>query len=252
MRALFCPIFMRSPPLACRKEPMRLYLAPHHDDILLALPSWLLSASDEPACIVVVFSTETDNMAQTCNKLHRELGIEVHELGFEEARRRGLSLRTCLRTCLRTARPADLIHRTFPAYFNEVFDRLKKTIARLRPAEVFSPLLPLHLDHELTSAASERLYASPRVWSLFYYEDQPYASLVPRMRERCLAQLGLRKPRECGASQPQVKFLLNRLRGLVSERDLNRVLLFWGGTSQEVNQRVWPSPSGSPISDSPS
>src|SRR5580704_9742632 len=107
---------------------MRVYLAPHHDDILLSLPSWLLCAS-EPSCIVVVFSEENDEMARTCGALHRELGIDVHELGFQEARRRGLSLRACFGT----ARTATQIQRESADCFDVLLDRLQQTLERLGP-----------------------------------------------------------------------------------------------------------------------
>src|ERR1041384_6676968 len=77
---------------------MRLFLSPHHDDVLLSLCGLLLDKrAPREDHVAVVFSRETPELEKVCSREHRSLGLELHFLEFEEALRRGVTLRDCLR-----------------------------------------------------------------------------------------------------------------------------------------------------------
>jgi LmbE family N-acetylglucosaminyl deacetylase len=192
---------------------VRLLLAPHHDDILLSLAGELLSLRNrEDHQVVVVFSIENPHLERICTRLHDQIGVQVHRLGFEEALRRGATVRDCFRT----ARSWSEV-RSDP-FLHSLQARLKSLLERLEPSVVCSPLLPIHLDHALVRAAAERVVGQ----DLLYYEDQPYASLYTEvLAEECA---GLR-PVEAVArvSLPDLECLLGELAEVVPKRHLERI-----------------------------
>ena len=150
---------------------MWIHLAPHHDDILLSVPRRILDRRGAGDLVVVVFSEEDAALESACTKLHSELGLAVETLGLLEARRRGVSTRDHLRTAPRELDAVD------EALVEEIEAGLRALLARFAPERLLSPLLGIHLDHELTRRAATRC-APPG--TLLHYEDVPYGSTWPR------------------------------------------------------------------------
>lgn len=201
---------------------LRVYLAPHHDDILLSLPARLLAERNRSdRRIVVVFSDESPEMGTICARLHAELGIEVDTMGFREAIHRGVSVRACLR-------PARMLRDIYgeSAHLDGIIENFTRLFARVRPTELVVPLLSVHIDHALLRAAAERLTCSGSQWRILYYEDQPYAALWPQL---CAREVALfRRLEDSNESVPvkEVESLLQKTRALVQGRDLARILRY--------------------------
>jgi hypothetical protein len=193
---------------------MRLFLAPHHDDVLLSLPGLLLDNRDAARAdhVAVIFSRETPELEKVCTREHRGLGLELHFLNFEEALRRGVTLRDCLRPMrtLEEIRGDDLA--------DSIRVRLGQLVSLLKPSAVYSPLLPVHLDHALVRIAAEGLEAP-----LVYYEDQPYACFYPSSLKRELVGL-LHQQAESRARAEEAMALLYKLSGAVPARHLKRII----------------------------
>lgn len=208
---------------------MRLFLAPHHDDVLLSLAGYLLAnKSSVEKHVVVVFSDENRELEGTCSRLHRTLGLGLHFLGFEEALKRGVSLRDCFRTT-RT-------HQQFKkhALVELIQARLRGIVSLLQPSIIYSPMLPIHIDHALVRAAADGLHET----TLLYYEDQPYACLYPRVLAqvssgmRCLEEL-------CCARQMAIETLFQELRGVVPTKHLNRILAHYKTSAPQPPCVIW-------------
>jgi hypothetical protein len=210
---------------------MRLFLAPHHDDVLLSLSGLLLdgrgSAGEDH--VAVVFSRETRELEDVCTREHRGLGLGLHLLGFEEALRRGVTLRDCLRPTRTLERGGD------DDLADSIRARLSPLVSRLEPSAVYSPLLPVHLDHALVRVAAEGLGAP-----LAYYEDQPYACLYPDALKRETAGL-LRQEAESRASVEEATALLCNLRGALPEQHLKRIIHGYGKAGR-ITHNLWTSP----------
>jgi hypothetical protein len=211
---------------------MRLFLAPHHDDALLSLAGHLLanksSGNSGNSHVAVVFSRESRQLEETCTRLHSTLGLSLHFLGFEEAIRRGVSLRNCLRTS-RTVQQVSS-----DAIVKAVQARLREHIYLLQPSMIYCPLLPVHIDHALVRAAADGLQET----KLIYYEDQPYASLHPRVlaRER-FGMIGVEGI--CRAQDIDVETLLHELKGIVPPQHLNRILLYYRTSGLRPSHILW-------------
>jgi hypothetical protein len=193
---------------------MRLFLAPHHDDLLLSLSGYLLDVSDHGANhVAVVFSRESEELEETCSRLHSALGFQLHLLGFEEASKRGVPLRTCLRP----ARTHEEVQAD--TLVDSIQASLRPLLSRLEPSVIYSPLLSIHIDHALVRVAADSLgEVAPT-----YYEDQPYSSLHPYVLARERARL-ICSEEVARASMREVAALLEELKGIVPYQHLNRIL----------------------------
>ncbi|HSK41291.1 MAG TPA: hypothetical protein VK943_16120 [Arenibaculum sp.] len=212
---------------------MTVYLAPHHDDLLLSLPSRLCAGTAGDLGIVV-FSEEDDAMRAVCNRLHAALGLDIVEMGFVEARRRGVSMRGCLRHERRLADVAQ------DPLVDDVLGALDALLDGNGATAVLAPLLPIHIDHAIVRVAAERLAGTDPAVRLDYYQDQPYAALWPRTLARETARM---VPGGSGRQAPpgMLERLLDGLRTVVEQRDLDRIAQ---ALRQEPCEPLWTGRAG--------
>lgn len=208
---------------------MRLFLAPHHDDVLLSLPGYLLTNKGRGKDhVVVVFSQESQELEETCARLHSTLGLGLHFLGFEEAIKRGVSLRDCLRPARRLQQVSS------DAIVKLVQARLRDQVNFLQPSTIYCPMLSVHIDHALVRVAAEGLQET----KLIYYEDQPYASLHPHVLARERAGM-VRVAGVCRAQYLEVENLFHELKGVVPTQHLNRILVYYKAFARQPSHTLW-------------
>lgn len=208
---------------------MRLYLAPHHDDLLISLPARLIHMARQASIqLAVLFSVEDDVLETRCRELHRTLGITVHELGESEAARRGIGPREFLR---HRRRIADLD----PGYVASLRDKLGGLAEQLHVREMVAPTTLVHIDHALTRAAAEALAAEGRVETLWYYPDQPYSSL---WRDRSIADVARPVNDEGSVPRSPVAALVEQFEGFISSLDVRRILAGYQGDTCAV-EPLW-------------
>lgn len=209
---------------------MRVFLAPHHDDLLLSLPVWLCARPhDRSLHLAVVFSDENEELEALCSRLHARLEVHVHPLGLAEAARHGLAARVLLRRW-RTADELDA------AQLRQTREALAPLLRRLTPAELVAPASLIHVDHALTRVAAEGAVAEGAVNRISYYADQPYVCLWPDAM--ALAE-PLAEPRRIAAPREKVRGLLSELVPFVSERDVQRLLAAYGPGPNCRGERLW-------------
>ncbi len=205
---------------------MKVYLAPHHDDLLLSIPGHLRADPEAgESAVVVVFSRESEAMEHICSTLHERLGFSVHTLGLTEARLRGVSLRGCFRVRRAASQVLD------DPLLQSLEQRLGEVLSALGASRVLAPLLSVHLDHALTRVAAERRVGDD---SLVYYEDQPYGALWPRAAAS--AKMGLERVASgVRDDAEELASLFDSLLPLVPRRDLERIRLHL----QEHGEGLW-------------
>lgn len=211
---------------------MWIHLAPHHDDILLSVPRRILDRRGAGDLVVVVFSEEDAALESACAKLHRELGLAVETMGLLEAGRRGVSTRDLLRTAPRKLDAAD------EALVEEIEGGLRALLARFAPERLLSPLLGIHVDHELTRRAAARC-APPG--TLLHYEDVPYGCTWPRSLATAKAGLERHDAAPPVARADAAGKLLGHLDGLIPERHLRRALELLDPEGSPEAEPLWRS-----------
>lgn len=210
---------------------MRVFLAPHHDDLLLSLPVWLCGRPhDRPLHLIVVFSDENEILEALCNRIHARLEVHVHPLGMAEAARRGLGARALLRRWRR----ADELD---SAQLRQTREALAPMLERLAPAELVAPASLVHVDHALTRLAAEAAVAAGTAARIGYYADQPYARLWPDTV--ALAEPLAEPPPGITARREKVRGLLSELVPFISERDVLRLLAAYGPEPEYRGERLW-------------
>ena len=209
------------------------------------MPARLLAATGRNDRVAaVVFSEESAHLTRVCTHAHRELGVQIHELGFLEATRRDVPVRECLRA----DRGADSHSGT------ELFDRALDAVAALcaaqQPSEVVVPLLRVHLDHAITRQIGEQVVASSGGGGarVSYYEDQPYACTYARAKARAAEGLVQVRGEAGHGSRSAVRSLLDPLRGLVSDLQIDRVLALYAPGKTPPEPRWRPLSSRDPPS----
>jgi hypothetical protein len=205
-----------------------LFLAPHHDDLLLSMPARIWHAAAEGSIhVAVIFSIEDDVLQATCRRLHRQFGVTVHELGLAEARQRGLSARQCFN--------GRRDFRDLPEQqVAPVAAAVLRTAENLAAREIVSPVTCVHIDHALTRAAAVAVAATQGV-GLAFYADQPYASLWPRS----VQMSGRREPAGGVAPRGPVRDILDALEGFVTKTDIRRILAGYGEQGPCSVEPLW-------------
>ena len=209
---------------------MRVFLAPHHDDLLLSLPVWLCAGQPrETLHVAIVFSDESDALAAICNRLHSDLNICAYPLGLAEAGRRGLAGRALLRRWRGAGEVDD-------AQLRQTHEVLTPLLARLAPAELVAPASLVHIDHALTRLTAELALAEGAVQRITYYADQPYARLWPDAID--LAE-PLPEARRIAAPREAIHRLLSALVPFISEMDVQRLLAAYGPGPNCQSESLW-------------